>query len=114
MKLWKILFLMLTAAPLYAQEVAALKDGRRVLLKPDGTWVYLREEPQAGASPKKDDPAAAVPGKKDVTMKDAAAATGGKSTGGTTATGLPIYEGPRGGRYHISKSGKKVYEKRRR
>jgi hypothetical protein len=33
---------------------------------------------------------------------------------GTTATGKPIYEGPRGGLYHYSKSGKKVYEKRRK
>ena len=30
-----------------------------------------------------------------------------------TATGIPIHTGPRGGRYHYSKSGKKVYEKRR-
>ena len=28
---------------------------------------------------------------------------------GTTATGKTIYEGPRGGHYHYSKSGKKVY-----
>lgn len=32
---------------------------------------------------------------------------------GTTPTGKTIYEGPRGGRYHYSKSGKKVYEKRK-
>ena len=30
-----------------------------------------------------------------------------------TATGKPIFTGPRGGRFHISASGKKVYEKRR-
>ena len=34
-------------------------------------------------------------------------------TGETTATGKPIYVGPRGGHYHYSKSGKKVYERRR-
>ena len=34
--------------------------------------------------------------------------------GETTATGKPIYVGPRGGRYHYSKSGRKVYERRRR
>lgn len=34
-------------------------------------------------------------------------------TGETAATGKPIYVGPRGGRYHYSKSGKKVYERRR-
>ena len=35
-------------------------------------------------------------------------------TGETTATGKPIYEGPRGGRYHYSSSGKKVYAHRRK
>lgn len=37
----------------------------------------------------------------------------GTPSGDTTATGLPIYTGPRGGRYHISASGKKVYERRK-
>lgn len=32
---------------------------------------------------------------------------------GTTPTGKTIYEGPRGGQYHYSKSGKKVYERRK-
>ena len=32
---------------------------------------------------------------------------------GTTATGIPLHVGPRGGIYHYSKSGKKVYEKRK-
>ena len=36
----------------------------------------------------------------------------GTPTGETTATGKPIYAGPRGGRYHYSPSGKKVYERR--
>jgi hypothetical protein len=31
---------------------------------------------------------------------------------GTTSTGQPIYTGPRGGKYHYSASGKKVYERR--
>ena len=35
------------------------------------------------------------------------------SSGDFTATGKPIFTGPRGGRYHISKNGNKVYEKRR-
>jgi hypothetical protein len=35
-------------------------------------------------------------------------------TVGYTATGKTIYEGPRGGHYHYSASGKKVYEKKRR
>jgi len=32
----------------------------------------------------------------------------------TTATGNPLHVGPRGGVYHMSKSGKKVYERKRR
>ena len=33
---------------------------------------------------------------------------------GKTPTGLTVYEGLRGGRYHYSKSGNKVYEKRKK
>lgn len=33
---------------------------------------------------------------------------------GTTKKGQPIYVGPRGGRYHYSASGKKVYERKRK
>ncbi len=36
-----------------------------------------------------------------------------ETTIGTTATGKSLYQGPRGGVYHYSKSGKKVYHKRR-
>lgn len=32
---------------------------------------------------------------------------------GTTATGIPTYTGPRGGIYHYSKSGKKIYSKKK-
>lgn len=37
----------------------------------------------------------------------------GTPTGQTTASGQPIYTGPRGGRYHYSSSGKKVYERKK-
>jgi hypothetical protein len=37
----------------------------------------------------------------------------GTPTGTTTRSGAPIYVGPRGGRYHYSPSGKKVYERRK-
>lgn len=33
---------------------------------------------------------------------------------GYTATGIPIHTGPRGGQYHYSSSGKKVYERRKK
>lgn len=39
--------------------------------------------------------------------------SGSTQTTETTKTGKPIYTGPRGGRYHYSKSGKKVYEKKK-
>jgi len=38
----------------------------------------------------------------------------GETEVGTTPTGKTIYEGSRGGRYHYSKSGKKVYERKKR
>ncbi len=38
----------------------------------------------------------------------------GESVTGHTATGIPTFTGPRGGHYHYSKSGKKVYEARNR
>lgn len=38
----------------------------------------------------------------------------GSYTGETTAHGDQIYTGPRGGRYHYSASGKKVYERRKK
>jgi hypothetical protein len=46
--------------------------------------------------------------------RPAATTAGGTPMLKTTATGIPIYEGPRGGQYHYSKSGKKVYERKRR
>jgi micrococcal nuclease len=50
---------------------------------------------------------------KTVSEKNTSPVITGTPTGETTPRGYPIYEGPRGGRYHISpKSGKKVYEKR--
>lgn len=44
---------------------------------------------------------------------EATVVTGGTPTGGTTPTGKTLYVGPRGGIYHISPSGNKVYQKRK-
>jgi hypothetical protein len=98
-----------------------------VLLKPDGTWVYITEEaPKGAVTP------AVTPAEKNsavVTPNTAGGGTtspnnlttekqkstsptpkpGNVDTGKTTATGKTIYQGPRGGCYHYSKSGKKVY-----
>ena len=43
-------WILLAATSLLAQEVVKTKDGRQVLLKPDGTWVYIKEEPPEGAA----------------------------------------------------------------
>lgn len=45
--------------------------------------------------------------------KDGTSYGSGAPSGETTPTGKEIYVGPRGGRYHYSKSGKKVYEKKK-
>ncbi len=37
----------------------------------------------------------------------------GETSTGSTATGIPTYTGPRGGTYHYSKSGNKVYSKKK-
>jgi hypothetical protein len=37
----------------------------------------------------------------------------GEAVTGRTATGIPTFTGPRGGHYHYSKSGKRVYERKK-
>ena len=207
------LFLFLTAN-LLSQEVVKTQDGRLVLLKPDGTWVYLEEKAPPGAtSAPTPNPTQAVPtasfaraqeqmpkpgigtvkiqcnttplrgtvqiyespaslqtvghaacgerltflgvsasnykqirttegiegwifdnwlsGMEQATPAANSVASpatpsgtdkkevisaqhpGETDTGQKTATGKTIYEGPRGGHYHYSDSGKKVYERRK-
>jgi hypothetical protein len=115
-------------ASLLSQEVVKTKDGRSVLLKPDGTWVYLEEKaPPGAATAPSPNPAQAkansgtnlTPTPANTASSDEQKATTGARKSGETDTGLKtpsgqtIYEGPRGGHYHYSKSGKKVYERRR-
>ena len=38
----------------------------------------------------------------------------GETVIGTTPTGKTLYQGPRGGQYHYSKSGKKVYSRKKK
>lgn len=77
------------------------------------------EEPESGfgvsSQPALADPSTlgeSVGAPEPATIPPPAATETGKVVG-HTATGLPIYEGPAGGRYHYSKSGKKVYEKKK-
>lgn len=122
---WIVSFLFLLtvgAALISAQEVVATKDGKYVLLKSDGTWVYLREESptsgthSSGSAKATDKPQPEYPNKLNLgaTGKERPTLSSkGNDTGEKTATGKTIYEGPRGGRYHYSASGRKVYEKRK-
>jgi hypothetical protein len=72
------------------------------------------------ATPAKTGSAAATPANttttsaaKSATEGKQTTSAGGIDTGRTTPTGKEIYEGPRGGQYHISTSGKKVYERKK-
>ncbi|MDP1675675.1 MAG: hypothetical protein Q8L88_02325 [Bacteroidota bacterium] len=50
-----------------------------------------------------------------VTSKSSESSSTHKETSiGSTATGKTLYQGPRGGVYHYSKSGKKVYQRKKR
>jgi hypothetical protein len=122
-----LFWILLAATTLLAQEVVKTKDGRQVLLKPDGTWVYITEEPPKGAvstavPPAKTNPGVVSPNSAgggttspNSLNSDKQKATnqtqkpGNVDTGHTTPTGKTIYQGPRGGCYHYSKSGRKVY-----
>jgi len=120
--------ILLAASTLLAQEVVKTKDGREVLLKPDGTWVYMSEEQPKGAVSPAVAPAAkknagalppnsaggSAPSPDNLNTDKQKSLTetpkpGNVDTGKTTPTGKTIYQGPRGGCYHYSKSGKKVY-----
>ena len=119
--------ILFAATALLAQEVVKTKDGRQVLLKPDGTWVYITEEPPQGAvtpavapatkssvvvAPNSAGMGTAPPNGFNTDKQKSASPTpqpGNVDTGRTTPTGKAIYRGPRGGCYHYSKSGKKVY-----
>ena len=71
----------------------------------------VKYSPCSVCSPPTIDKADSQQGANTPPASTANAVRSGTPTGDTTATGLPIYVGPRGGRYHISKNGNKVYEK---
>ena len=79
---------------------------------PDGTQVASAPERSPPASqqeaPRRGAALAPSPGRGENTAYSA------DTPDATTATGNPLHVGPRGGVYHLSKSGKKVYERRRR
>jgi hypothetical protein len=63
-----------------------------------------------GSSPPRKNVASSDPS----TISDERLAQQSETPTGQTATGIPTYTGPRGGVYHYSKSGKKVYERKKR
>ena len=70
------------------------------------------------ATPATAEKTAAPPAAEAPPSKEKAAApppsNAGTPTGEKTATGKDIYAGPRGGKYHYSASGKKVYERKKK
>lgn len=71
----------------------------------------LADSPSVGTSDKDDSPAVTPKASKPRTAVDRNPFY--ETPTGETATGIPTYTGPRGGQYHYSKSGNKVYEKRK-
>lgn len=90
----------LASVSVFGQQMATTDDGKRIVLYSNYTWRLADGEPAKNP--------AAVEDAKPTQPKTETAA------GETTPTGKTIYTGPRGGRYHYSKSGKKVYERKRR
>lgn len=75
------LLIIVCAVATYAQnQYATTTNGKKVLLKSDGTWEYVNK-PTARSS----------------------------STSGNTSTGRKYIRGPRGGCYYINRNGNKTY-----
>ncbi|MCL7987634.1 hypothetical protein M8998_06755 [Sphingobacterium sp. lm-10] len=89
-----IVFALLMAHPLSAQnKYATTNDGRRVILKPDGTWIYAKYE--ASAPP---NPTSIKKGSSD-----------NKKSSSTAEPTRRYIRGPRGGCYYINRNGNKTY-----
>ena len=88
-------------------------NGKMVLLKADGTWVYLGEQSPVVA-PSSAAKSEAIPSKEQLTSPPAKQEPKTEiDSGEKTATRKTIYEGPRDRHSHYSKSGKKVYERKK-
>jgi micrococcal nuclease len=79
------------------KDARAKKSGLWADAHPIAPWDWRRTEKERRQQKAGTEPAAKLPSDPVV---------------GTTAAGEPIYEGPRGGRYHLSENGKKIYEKK--
>ena len=81
--------------PVLAEQQPALTESAATVETPAPTRPLAQTDPPR--EPKRQEPRPQAPA---------------ESSYGTTATGIPTYAGPRGGVYHYSKFGKKVYERR--
>jgi hypothetical protein len=106
---------------LTAQEVeqaAKARASQRLLDKPANP-LALTEQPPASSERSEAAETPAVPrtsaqtaSTREAEVEEPKTPASSETSYGTTATGIPTYVGPRGGVYHYSKSGNKVYERR--
>jgi hypothetical protein len=98
--------LIVSALPSMAQDLQCRcthLQGDEYLCKCTAIGGTTAASPPAALTTRVKDPAPATT--EPVQVKD----TSGTPTGATTSKGQTVYEGPRGGQYHYSSSGKKVY-----
>ena len=100
-----------TAASKPVPTAATVQRGRALL---PGLAAVPLPAPKTGLAITPAETPAAEPAPRTATAKAAEAPKPGATpTGETTATGQPIYTGPKGGQYHYSDSGKKVYTRKK-
>lgn len=93
-----------------ARQTQIARQQRRLDEQAQQERVMQRQVAQARQN--EPEPKFTIPDSSDTTSDLSSETPDSGSSGDTTPTGFPIFTGPRGGRYHISKNGNKVYEKR--
>ncbi len=87
--------------PLLAQnKYATTTDGKRVILKPDGTWSYVQYDVSTAR-----DQSSAING----TATDKRGTTAVKKNSSAVRSSRQYIRGPRGGCYYINSNGNKTY-----
>lgn len=99
------LLIIVCAFATYAQnQYATTTDGKKVLLKSDGTWEYVKSNTATRG----------LYGGTNTTRPNSSTAANkptarSSSTSGNTSTGRKYIRGPRGGCYYINRNGNKTY-----
>lgn len=107
-KLLFTLFIAIGVLSLQAQnQYATTSDGKRVLLKSNGTWEYVKDSASTANS-------LYSGGSKSTTTSTSSRSTNttttrSSSSSGKTSTGRTYIRGPRGGCYYINSNGNKTY-----